>query len=72
MLYFIKDLPHDSRDREKRGRHTEGCNKINKKFHDFYTTKIGILLRGFLLQISRLFTISRIVLLCMRNGVTVT
>ena len=32
---MIKDLPQDSKNRQERGRHTEGCEKINKKLHDF-------------------------------------
>ena len=35
MLYFFKNLPQDSKNKQERGRYTEGCDKINKKFNNF-------------------------------------
>jgi hypothetical protein len=72
VLYLIKDLLEDSRDMQERQRHTEGHDKINKSFFIFNAAKIGVLLYGFLLQISRMFAISRTALLYVRSGVTVS
>ena len=73
ICYISSETSHKTQEIFKEeGEIQKDVTKLIKVSSFFNITKIGILLHGFLLQISRKFTISRIALLYVRNGVKVT
>ena len=72
ICYISSRICHKTQKIGKKGGDIQkDVTKLLKSFIIFNAIKIAILLHDFLLQISRLFTVSRIALLYMRNGVTV-